>query len=44
MNQDESRSTATLPPEDLTPVDPETLVTTYADSLITELFDDVDRI
>lgn len=44
MNQDESRSTATLPPEDLTPVDPETLVTTYADSLITELFDDVDKI
>lgn len=44
MSQEESRSTATLPPEEPIPVDPETLVTTYADSLITELFDDVDRI
>ncbi|MEA5449103.1 hypothetical protein VB780_11030 [Leptolyngbya sp. CCNP1308] len=44
MSQEESRSTATLPPEEPTPVDPETLVTTYADSLITELFDDVDKI
>jgi hypothetical protein len=44
MSQEESRSTATLPPEEPTPVDPDTLVTTYADSLITELFDDVDKI
>lgn len=44
MSQEESRSTATLPPQEPTPVDPETLVTTYADSLITELFDDVDKI
>jgi hypothetical protein len=44
MSQEESRSTATLPPEEPTPVDPEVLVTTYADSLITELFDDVDKI
>ncbi|MBD2232977.1 hypothetical protein [Phormidium tenue] len=44
MSQEESRSTATLPPVEPTPVDPDTLVTTYADSLITELFDDVDKI
>lgn len=44
MSQEESRSTATLPPEEPTPVEPEVLVTTYADSLITELFDDVDKI
>ncbi len=44
MSQEESRRTATLPPEEPTPVDPEVLVTTYADDLITELFDDVDRI
>ncbi|WP_052050724.1 hypothetical protein [Leptolyngbya sp. KIOST-1] len=44
MSQEEAYSTATLPPEEPTPVDPEALVTTYADSLITELFDDVDKI
>lgn len=44
MSQEESRSTATLPPVEPTPVDPDTLVTTYADNLITELFDDVDKI
>ena len=44
MSQEEARSTATLPPEEPTSVDPEALVTTYADSLITELFDDVDKI
>ncbi len=44
MSQEESRSTATLPPEEPTPVEPEVLVTTYADSLIAELFDDVDKI
>ena len=44
MSQEESRSTATLPPEEPTPVDPDALVTTYADSLMTELFDDVDQI
>ncbi|TVQ07058.1 MAG: hypothetical protein EA368_15435 [Leptolyngbya sp. DLM2.Bin27] len=44
MIQEESRSTATLPPEEPTPVDPDILVTTYADSLIAELFDDVDKI
>lgn len=44
MSQEESRSTATLPPEEPTSADPETLVTTYADSLITDLFDDVDKI
>jgi hypothetical protein len=44
MSQEESFSTATLPPEEPTPVDPEVLVSTYADSLITELFDDVDKI
>ncbi|MFQ4135040.1 hypothetical protein PGN35_001860 [Nodosilinea sp. PGN35] len=44
MSQEESRSTATLPPEEPTPVDPETLVTSYADSLITDLFDDVEKI
>lgn len=44
MSQEESLSTATLSPDGPNPVDPETLVTTYADSLITELFDDVDKI
>ncbi|PSR15386.1 hypothetical protein C8255_23100, partial [filamentous cyanobacterium CCP3] len=44
MSQEEAYSTATLPPEEPTPVDPEALVTTYADSLITDLFDDVDKI
>ncbi len=44
MSQEESLSTATMSPEEPIPVDPETLVTTYADSLITELFDDVDKI
>ncbi len=44
MSQEESLSTATMLPEEPIPVDPETLVTTYADSLITELFDDVDKI
>ncbi|MGG6237114.1 hypothetical protein ACQ4N7_00615 [Nodosilinea sp. AN01ver1] len=44
MSQEEAYSTATLPPEEPTSVDPEALVTTYADSLITDLFDDVDKI
>ncbi|MGB3310068.1 MAG: hypothetical protein WBG32_01300 [Nodosilinea sp.] len=44
MSQEEAYNTATLPPEEPTPVDPEALVTTYADSLITELFNDVDKI
>jgi hypothetical protein len=44
MSQEDALSTATLLPEDPTPVDPEALVTTYADSLITDLFDDVDKI
>ncbi|MGB3136227.1 MAG: hypothetical protein WBG38_18555 [Nodosilinea sp.] len=44
MSQEEARSTATLPLQEPTQVDPEALVTTYADSLITELFDDVDKI
>ena len=44
MSQEESLSTATMLPEEPIPVDPETLVTNYADSLITELFDDVDKI
>jgi hypothetical protein len=44
MSQEEALSTATLSPEEPTPVDPEALVSTYADSLITELFDDVDKI
>ncbi|WP_017298096.1 hypothetical protein [Nodosilinea nodulosa] len=44
MSQEEAYSTATLTPEEPTPVDPDALVTTYADSLITELFDDVDKI
>ncbi|MBE9139326.1 hypothetical protein IQ254_19345 [Nodosilinea sp. LEGE 07088] len=44
MSQEEALSTATLSPEEPTPVDSEALVSTYADSLITELFDDVDKI
>lgn len=45
MSQEEALSTATLMPEEQpNSVDPEALVTTYADSLITELFDDVDKI
>lgn len=44
MSQEEAYSTATLPPEEPTSVDPEALVTTYADNLITDLFDDVEKI
>lgn len=44
MSQEDAYNTATLSPEESTPADPEALVTTYADSLITELFDDVDKI
>ncbi|MGB3199404.1 MAG: hypothetical protein WBA99_00790 [Nodosilinea sp.] len=44
MSQEKAYSTATLSPEESTPVDSDALVTTYADSLMTELFDDVDKI
>ncbi|MGF1567124.1 MAG: hypothetical protein ACFCVD_03455 [Nodosilinea sp.] len=44
MSQDDTINTATLPDQDLVPVDPEALVGTYADSLMTGLFEDVDRL
>ncbi|WP_206070478.1 hypothetical protein [Nodosilinea sp. P-1105] len=43
MNQEDTRDTATLPLDEAV-VDPDTLVSTYADSLISGLFEDVDKL
>jgi hypothetical protein len=44
MSQDKTLTTATLPPQDVTAVDSATLVSTYADTLMTGLFDDIERL
>ncbi len=44
MSQDETLNTATLPPQPDTAVDSAGLVSTYADSLMAGLFDDVDKL
>ncbi len=43
MNQEDTRNTATLPLDEAV-VDPDTLVSTYAVSLISGLFEDVDKL
>lgn len=44
MSQENTVNTATLPPQPTAAVDSATLVTTYADSLMSGLFEDIDRL
>jgi hypothetical protein len=44
MSQETNANTATLPLQDTTPVDAAELVNTYADMLISNLFEDVDQL
>jgi hypothetical protein len=44
MSQETNASTATLPLQETTPVDAAELVNTYADTLISSLFEDVDKL
>ena len=44
MGQENNIKTATLPLQEITTVDPTSLVNTYADDLVSGLFEDVDRL